>query len=94
MSFSFSATGTPKEAIATVGQQAATQQQVPQEFADAINNQLSALPEDASISLSCHGHTGWGQAQTKGEISMHVSIQVTAANHPTAKVHVDEEDGA
>ena len=81
MSFSFSASGTPGEAIATVGQEAATKQ-VPQVFADAINNQLSALPADASVSVSAYGHTGWGSAQTSGEISLHATIQVRTANAP------------
>lgn len=85
MSFSFTASGTPGEAIATVGKQAASAPQVPQEFADAINNQLSGLPADASVSLACHGHTGWAEAQTAGNISLHVEISITAAQHPSAK---------
>lgn len=85
MSFSFTASGTPKEAIASVGHEAANQPQVPQAFADAINGQLSALPEDASVSISCYGHTGWGEAQTQGEISLHATINVTSAKHPSAK---------
>lgn len=90
MSFSFSASGTPKEAIRRVGEQAAVAPQCPQAFADAINGQLSALPEDASVSLSAYGHTGWGEAQTQGEISLHVTINVTAAAHPSAQPEVDQ----
>lgn len=85
MSFSFTASGTPSEAIATVGQEAANTPQCPQAFADTINNQLTTLPADSSVSLSCYGHTGWGSAQTKGEISLHVTINVTAASHPGAE---------
>jgi S-adenosylhomocysteine hydrolase len=84
MSFSFTASGTPAEAIATVGQEAAVSA-CPQEFADAINNQLSGLPADASVSISCYGHVGWGTAQTQGEIGLHATINVTAANHPSAE---------
>lgn len=91
MSFSFSASGTPKQAIRIVGEEAAVAPQVPQAFADAINGQLAALPEDASVSLTAHGHTGWGVAQTKGEISLHLTISVTSAKHPTAEQPSSEE---
>jgi hypothetical protein len=84
MSFSFTASGTPAECIAKVGQDAAVAPQFPQAFADAINGQLSGLPADSSVSLSANGHTGWGEAQTRGEISMHVNINVMAAVHPSA----------
>lgn len=81
MSFSFTASGTPGEAIREVGQQAAVQQ-VTQAFADAVNDQLSRLPGDATVELTCHGHTGWGEAQTRGEISLHATIKVTTARSP------------
>lgn len=84
MSFSFTATGTPRQAIAEVGQQAANTPQVPQPFADAINNQLSALPDGASVTVTCHGHTGWGAAQTAGQISLHATIDVVAEKNPAA----------
>lgn len=85
MSFSFSASGTPAEAIGTVGQQAASTPQCPQAFADAVNGQLSALPSDAHVNVTCYGHTGLGAAQTQGEISLHVTIHVTTAKHPSAQ---------
>lgn len=84
MSFSFTTSGTPKAAIAEVGKQAALLDQLPQAFADAINGQLSGLPIDSSVVVACHGHTGWGEAQTAGQISMVVSINVVAAEHPSA----------
>jgi S-adenosylhomocysteine hydrolase len=85
MSFSFTASGTPAEAIATVGQEAANQPCCPQAFADAINGELGALPADSSVSISCYGHTGFGSAQTKGEIGLHVTINVTTSKHPSAE---------
>jgi hypothetical protein len=78
MSFSFSASGTPSEVIAKVGQEAAVTPECPQQFADAINNQLTRLPAGATVSLSAYGHTGWGSAQTKGEISLHATVNVEA----------------
>lgn len=90
MSFSFTANGKPKDIIREVGQQAAVNPQLPQDFADAINLQLGQLPEDAAVGLTCHGHTGWGQAQTFGKIELHVELIITAMNHPAAKPPVDE----
>lgn len=90
MSFSFTAAGTPKQAIATVGQQAAVMPQCPQAFADAINGQLAGLPENATVDLQAYGHTGFGAAQTKGEISLHVTINVKAATHPEAQPAAEE----
>lgn len=77
MSFSFQASGSPGDAIREVGQQAAIQK-VPQEFADAINNQLAGLPKNAAVRVTAHGHTGWGEAQTSGTLSLHVDIEAVA----------------
>jgi hypothetical protein len=82
MSFSFTASGTPKNCIATIGQQAAVSDSCPQAFADAINGELAALPERSHVSVSCYGHTGWGTAQTKGEISLHATINVLVDERP------------
>lgn len=79
MSFSFNAAGSPKEVIAEVGKQAANLDQVPNGFADSINDQLGRLPEDAEVTLVCHGHTGWEKGQTTGQISMHATLDVRAA---------------
>lgn len=94
MSFSFSANGNPKNCIATVGQQAASTPQVPQEFADAISNQLSGLPAHASVSLSAYGHTGWGEGQTQGEISLHLTMQVAVGPLPEDAPAAEEADEA
>lgn len=77
MSFSFQANGTPGDAIRTVGQQVAAQQ-APQPFGDAINNVLSQLPKEAKVTLNAYGHTGWGEAQTRGSLNLHVDIDVVA----------------
>lgn len=82
MSFSFKAAGAPQAVIAKVGAAAASAPQFPQAFADAINLQLDALPAHASVQLNTYGHTGWGEAQTAGEISMHVSMIVSAPRRP------------
>lgn len=73
MSFSFTASGNREAALATVGQQPSA----PPEFVALIQSQLSLLPEDATVSLSAYGHTGWGKDQIAGEISLHCSINVT-----------------
>jgi hypothetical protein len=85
MSFSFSASGTPGQCIATVGKEAANQPDCPQAFADAINLQLSALPDDAKVSLSANGSTKLGTGQTRGTISLGVTIDVVSARHPDGK---------
>lgn len=77
MSFSFSVSGTPKTCIATVGQQAAVLDQCPNGFADALNDQLGRLPENAVVSGSIYGHTGWPEGQTSGEISLHANLSVS-----------------
>lgn len=84
MSFSFKTVGSPSAAIAEVGKQAANQPQVPQSFADAVNEQLGGLPGDSTVTVTCHGHTGWGTGQTAGRISLHVDIDCVAAKHPAA----------
>lgn len=94
MSFSFTTSGTPKQAIAEVGQQAANTPQIPQSFADAINEQLGGVPENASVTVSCHGHTGWGTAQTAGSISLHCEIGVIASKNPAAAATDDEAESA
>lgn len=77
MSFSIIARGTPKGAIATLSKQAANNPQVPQEFTDAVNNQLSGLPEDCHVEVNFTGHTGWAEGQTAGQISLRATIDVT-----------------
>jgi hypothetical protein len=74
MSFSFTANGTPTEAIAEVGKQAANQPGVPTGFSDSVNQQLSGLPEHAEVTVSCHGHTGTNPGQMQGNISLQAQI--------------------
>lgn len=74
MSFSFTANGTPKEVIAENGKQAANQPGVPKGFADSINDQLASLPEQAEVTLSCHGHTGTNPGQMQGNLTLHAQI--------------------
>jgi hypothetical protein len=76
MSFSFTAAGKPGEVIAKVGHQAANSEQFPQAFADAINGQLSALPDTVHVNLACNGHTGWAEGQTSGHINMNAQMQI------------------
>ena len=95
MSFSFTAQGTPAEAIATVAEVAEVDPGVPTALGDLINEQLSLLPTDAQIDLAASGHTGWGQAQTAGEINLSVVIKVKAAQHPDRlpEPNLDEQPG-
>lgn len=74
MSFSFTASGDPKQVIATVGKEAANQAGVPNGFADSINEQLGGLPEHAEVTLSVHGHTGSNAGQMQGNITLHAQI--------------------
>lgn len=92
MSFSFNAAGTPSAVIAEVGKQAANLDQVPNAFADSINDQLSRLPGDAEVTLICYGHTGRSEGQSSGEISLHATISYRVTQ-PAAKVErvVDPE---
>lgn len=87
MSFSFTAAGSPKDIIAEVGRQAAALEQVPNGFADSLNDQLGRLPEDAEVTLSCYGHTGWHEGQTSGQISLHAQMDVRiTAPRPVEKI--------
>lgn len=85
MSFSFAVDGNPSEVARELGRQAAVTPQLPRGFADALAEQLALLPQDAAVSLTCEGSTGWGEAQTRGEIKLNASISVLAASHPSAQ---------
>lgn len=74
MSFSFTAAGTPKDIVAEVGRQAANTESFPQNFADAVNDQLARLPEDVETTLSCYGHTERNPGQLQGNILLHAQI--------------------
>lgn len=76
MSFSFSTTGTREEVLSRVGT-APQDSNAPEDFCTVIASQLSLLPENASVQLSAFGHTGWGQSQLSGEISLHCTIQAS-----------------
>lgn len=91
MSFSFNAAGRPKDLIREVGDQAANLDQVPNQFADAINEQLAALPDDAECTLVCHGHTGWTENQTTGQISLHATLDVRVAQPAAVERIVDTD---
>jgi hypothetical protein len=73
MSFSFHAAGSPKDCIAEVGKQAAGQG-VPQGFADSVNDQLSGLPENAEVTVTCTGNTGRNPGQMQGNILLQGQI--------------------
>lgn len=90
MSFSFNAAGTPKECIAEVGKQAASQPAVPNQFADAINSQLSRLPEDAEVTLVAFGDTGWHEGQNVGQLAMHATLDVRSSRPPVERI-VDKD---
>lgn len=89
MSFSFNAAGNKADLIAQVSKEAANTEQFPNQFADAINLQLDALPADAEATLVCYGHTGWTSGQTSGDISLHLEIaarvNVTAVPEQTGE---------
>jgi hypothetical protein len=94
MSFSFNASGNKADLIAQVGQEAASTEQFPQQFADAINLQLDALPADAEATLVCYGHTGWTAGQNAGNINLHVEInvRVDATAKETESVSVERTE--
>jgi hypothetical protein len=76
MSFSFNAAGKPHEARAVLRDQAEFLDQLPDKFAEAADEQLASLPENADVTLVCYGHTGWTDTQQTGQISLHMSIDV------------------
>lgn len=73
MSFSFTAAGTPKELIAEVGKQTGPTG-APRGFIDAVNDQLSRLPEDAEVTVSLSGHTERVAGQISGGITLHAQL--------------------
>jgi hypothetical protein len=85
MSFSFTASGSPREVIAEVGRQAAQTPQIPQRFADALNEQLHGLPAEAEVTLSTYGHTGWQENATSGQISLHATADVRLVRPASAE---------
>jgi hypothetical protein len=86
MSFAFNAAGTPKEAVAQVGEFAAANEQMPNALADAINEQLAGLPDEAEVTLVTHGHVGRNPGQMAGQIVMSATIdfRVEKAEQPDA----------
>lgn len=74
MSFSFTAAGTPKEIIATVGKEAANNAAMPNSFGDAVIGQLERLPDDVETTLSCYGHTERNPGQMQGNLLLHAQI--------------------
>lgn len=74
MSFSFTAAGTPKEIIATVGKEGANNEALPNAFADAVIGQLERLPDDVETTLSCYGHTERNPGQLSGNLLLHAQI--------------------
>lgn len=94
MSFSFTAAGSPREVIRSAAEQAAPLSQVPQPFMDAVNGQLSALPDDAEVTLVCHGHTGWADGQRSGQLSLNAQIDVRVAQPGAPEASPDVNPGA
>lgn len=80
--FSITATGTANEAIGAFAQQAATAG-LPSAFTDAINLQLSTLPPEAKVVVQCDAKLGWGEAQTKGQLTLNLTIDVATGRHPS-----------
>ncbi|MEJ7831325.1 MAG: hypothetical protein WKF79_00285 [Nocardioides sp.] len=91
MSFSLTTNGSPGEVIREVSLQSANSPQIPQAFANAIIEQLTALPTNASVMLSAMGHTGWGNAQTRGQISMSATMEVQVEDVREVGMIVDED---
>lgn len=82
MSFSFNASGAPGKVIDEVRQLAATTDEIPLAFADSVIVQLGLIPDQSKVGVRIKGHTGWGRAQTKGQINLHVEIDVVAPSNP------------
>lgn len=82
MAFSFDLEGTPERVRVALAHEASANQQLPQPFVDVIDGQLALLPEGASVKMAVAGKTGWGQAQTRGKISLSMNIEVLAVAHP------------
>ena len=77
MSFSFTAnSATPDQVKQLVDDQAAANPNLTEAFAAAVKEQVDAVPTNSRISFSCYGHTGWGENQVGGEISLHFAMQV------------------
>lgn len=93
MSFSFTAAGTPGEVIRSAAEQAATQQ-VPQPFMDAVNGALSGVPDDAEVTLVCHGHTGWAEGQRSGQLSLNAQMDVRVAQPAAPEASPETNPGA
>lgn len=74
MSFSFSTSGTPKEVIAEVGQQAASQAGVPQGFADSMNSLIGQLPDDYEVTLSANGRTVFDRSTANGQLTLQAQV--------------------
>ncbi len=85
MSFSFQTAGSPKDVMAEAARQTAAQPQIPNLFGHAIKEQLRALPADAEVTLLCHGHTGWLENQTSGQISLVMTLDVRLAQLEAAE---------
>lgn len=92
MSFSFNAAGSRNEVVAEVGKQTAVMaDQIPGGLADAIQDQLGRLPQDAEVTLVCNGHTGWDPNQNSGQMSMHVSMDVRVVQPAIVERIVDAD---
>ncbi len=94
MSFSFTFTGKPRPALAALSADAAGNKQFPYEFANAIIDQLAALPIDAEVTLVATGHTGWSDTQTSGRISLQVDIDVRVEQLKPVKKIEDKDPEA
>lgn len=81
MSFSLSATGKARHVIRQFAADAAAAN-LPQSLTDTINEQLGELPAESDVSLLTYGHVGRGAAETRGEISAHLTITFTTPDHP------------